>query len=113
MRLVGTTRKIGLVVLAGGIAVLSLTTTLTVGSAHAATLASVSQQGGGADQFAGRLAHIDELVQSGDCSAARTEIRSLLSENPENMFGSDATLAQVREFQNRLDDTLYRASKAC
>jgi len=29
------------------------------------------------------------------------------------MFGSDATLSQVREYQNRLDDTLYRASKAC
>ena len=113
MRLTGTTRKIGMLVLAGGLGVLSLTTTLTVGSAHAATLASASQQGGGADQFSGRLARIDELVQSGDCSAARSEIRSLLSENPENMFGSDATLSQVRGYQNRLDDTLYRASKAC
>jgi hypothetical protein len=112
MRLAATTRKIGFAILAGGIGVLSLTTMLSVDSAHAATLASVSQQGGG-DQFSGRLARIDELVQGGDCSTARTEIRSLLSENPENMFGSDATLAQVREFQNRLDDTLYRASKAC
>src|SRR5207248_8059118 len=67
MRLAATTRKIGFAVLAGGIGVLSLTTVLSVGSAHAATLASVSQQGGGSDQFAGRLARIDELVQSGDC----------------------------------------------
>ena len=111
MRLAATTRKIGFAILAGGIGILSLTTALPVGSAHAAALASVSQQGG--DQFSGRLARIDELVQSGDCSTARTEIRSLLSENPENMFGSDATLSQMREYQNRLDDTLYRASKAC
>ena len=113
MQLAGTTRKIGMVVLAGGIGVLSLTTSLGVDSAHAAALASVSQQGGGTDQFSGRLARIDELVQSGDCTAARSEIRSLLSENPENMFGSDATLSQVRQYQNSLDDTLYRASKAC
>jgi hypothetical protein len=113
MRLAATTRKIGMVVLAGGIGILSLTTTVAVDSAQAATLASVSQQGGGAEQFAGRLGRIDELVQSGDCSTARTEIRSLLGENPETMFGSDATMAQMREYHNRLDDTLYRASKAC
>lgn len=113
MRLAATTRKIGFAVLAGGIGILSLTTALSVDSAHAAALASVSQQGGGADQFSGRLARIDELVQSGDCTTARSEIRSLLSENPETMFGSDATLSQMRQYQNSLDDTLYRASKAC
>jgi len=92
--------------------ILSLTAAFPVHSAHAAALASVSQQDG-ALSWSDRLARIDELVQSGDCTAARSEIRSLLSENPENMFGSDATLSQVRQYQNSLDDTLYRASKAC
>jgi hypothetical protein len=111
MRLAAITRTIGMAVLAGGIGVASLTTPLAVGSAHAATLATVSQQGG--ESPMDRVARINGLIQSGDCATVRTEVRSLLSENPENLLGSDATISQAREFQKSLDDMLYQASRSC
>jgi len=112
MRRAAPTRTLALTVLAGSLGMLSLTTAFPVPSAHAAARARASPQDG-ALSWSDRLDRIDELVQSGDCSTARSEIRSLLSENPETLLGSDATLAQIREFQNRVDATLDRASRSC
>lgn len=120
MQLLSNARNLGLAALAIGIGVSSLTAALPARPAQAAALASVSQQGDGSGaqasplaQVSGRLSAIDGMVASGDCAAARSEIRSLLSSNPDSLFGSDVTVGQLRELRGQMNDTLQRAANRC
>ena len=113
MRLAATTRTFGLTALAIGIGVSSLMAAVPAAPAQAAALGSVSQQGDAPASpltpYQARLAQIDLLVQAGDCSAVRSEIRGLLNTSPESLYRSDITLSQLREFRNQMDETLFRA----
>jgi hypothetical protein len=122
-------RTLGLAALAIGIGVGTL---FSVAPADAAVLAHATQQGGGEqqasggegggqaaaastplDQYAARVARIESLIQAGDCSAARSEVRAFMEQNPSSLFRSDATFSQIRELSNRMDDAMSRARNLC
>ena len=110
-------RTLGIAALAISLGVSSLGGMLPAQPAHASTLASVSAQGDGPatplDQYNARLANLEQLVQSGDCATARSEIRSLLTASPESLFRSDATLGQMRGLGTQMDEVLRRAANRC